>query len=154
MPATILTGETLNNHVVKDMLPYDKNCVAMAFSRVLGIGVYATLNHFVSKQWISRASDLENINKLDKVLKGLGLKACYDDKTWSIETGMKGQGDGRYFAVNWGVNGKTGSDPKGHAFAIVKKGGIGIAGNNAEATSRPYHGEIMDHKISVFGPIA
>jgi len=159
MVAKILENQKLDYSQPSNILPYDKNCVAMTFSRLLGVGVYPTINFFLQKGWISKASDLENDGMINKIIKELNLAECYVDSSWAaVKTGMQGYKDGRYFATNWGPSGSAGGN--GHAFAIIKKGGIGVYGNNQEVkqssngSSRPYHQAINEtHKISVYGPI-
>ncbi|MBD8879558.1 hypothetical protein IHE49_03580 [Rhodanobacter sp. 7MK24] len=159
MVAQVITGEALDYSQPDGMLPYDKNCVAMTFSRLLGVGVYPTINFLIRKGWITRASDLENDTTINKVIEKLALAARYADTPWeTVKVGMQGMQDGRYYATNWGPSGSSGG--RGHAFAIVKKGGIGVYGNNQEvkqsesSPSRPYHQSIhATHKISVYGPI-
>ncbi|MEM7211812.1 MAG: hypothetical protein AAF479_07965 [Pseudomonadota bacterium] len=113
-----------------DMLPYDKNCVAMSFSRCMGVGVYAAINFFLDKGWISSAADLENDTSMSNVLKGMDMTKIYDHEPWSkVKSGLKGRPDGRYFAVNTGVK-DSGFD--GHAIAIIKKGALGVVGNNQD----------------------
>lgn len=153
MVASVLRNITLDDSQPGGMLPYDKNCVAMTFSRLLGVGVYATINFFLQKQWIKNAKDLENDNTIELVIGKLDLQERYKKQSWAtVKTGMQGMPDGRYFATNWGI--EDSKAKAGHAFAIIKKGGVGVAGNNAEDTDRPYHSQISDsHLISVYGPI-
>jgi hypothetical protein len=150
--AKVLAGVDLDKSQPSSMLGYDKNCVAMTFSRLLGVGVYATVNFFLQKGWIKNASDLEHDNAIDTVVGHLSLEEKYENTSWAtVKTGMKGHPDGRYFAVNRGAN--TGAT--GHAFAIIiNQGSVGVYGNNAEKKNNPYHSQINDsHKISVYGPI-
>jgi hypothetical protein len=136
----------------EDMLGYHENCVAMALSKCLGVGVYPAINFFIHKGWIQRASDLENDSAYARVLEGLGMGLAYDYQDWSsVKLGIRGGPDGRWFCVNLQHN-RRGGD--GHAFAIVKKGGTGVVGNNQETTDRSYHAAIMDgHKINAWGPL-
>ncbi|MBT2321870.1 hypothetical protein J7E62_05805 [Variovorax paradoxus] len=159
MVATVIRRETLDYSQPASMLPYDKNCVAMTFSRLLGVGVYPAINFLLKKGWISKASDLENDTIIDTVIKKLDLTERYVDTAWTtVKVGMKGMPDGRYYATNWGPSGSAGG--KGHAFTIIKKGGVGIFGNNqevkksAQKESRPYHQTLREtHRVSVYGPI-
>jgi hypothetical protein len=155
MPATVLRGQVIDNSAPSEVLPYDKNCAAMTFSRVLGIGVYATINHFVTKGWIAKGTDLENDNKILAIIEHLGLEEQFKDQPWSAaKPKLSALRDGRYYGMNYGTRGSTPKDAKGHAFAIVKKGGWGIFGNNSEKKDQTYASTIHpDHKISVYGPI-
>lgn len=155
MPASVLDGAVLNDRAPREILPYDKNCAAMTFSRVLGIGVYATINHFVTKGWIAKGTDLENDEKILAILGHLGLEQQFKDEKWSTaKPKLSALKDGRYYGMNYGTRGSTAGDASGHAFAIVKKGGWGVFGNNSERSDRTYLSTIHpDHKISVYGPI-
>jgi hypothetical protein len=160
MVAKVISQETLDYSQPENMLLYDKNCVAMTFSRLLGVGVYPAINFLLKKGWIKKASDLENDTTIDTVIQNLDLEARYVDAAWTtVKVGMKGMPDGRYYATNWGPGGSKGG--KGHAFSIIKKGGVGIYGNNQEVKkseqrdSRPYHQALHEtHLVSVYGPIA
>jgi hypothetical protein len=154
MPASVLDGAVLNNRAPREILPYDKNCVAMTFSRLLGIGVYATINHFVTKGWIARGTDLENDEKVTAIIGHLGLEKQFRDEKWSaVKPKLSALRDGRYYGMNYGPRGSA-SGATGHAFAIVKKGGWGVFGNNSERSDRTYLSTIHpDHLISVYGPI-
>lgn len=153
-PST-LKGAALNNKAPAQLLPYDKNCAAMTFSRVLGIGVYATINHFIGKGWISKGTQLENDEVILYVINHLGLAEQYKDEEWrTVRAGLLALKDGKYFAMNYGVRGSTVGDAKGHAFAIVKHGGWSVYGNNSETPDKAYRDTIHEtHKISVYGPI-
>ena len=138
-----------------EMLPYDKNCVAMTFSRLLKQHVHATVRDFVERGWITSGTELENDNKIEYVIAKLGLTERYREKTWStVKAGMKAMPNGRYFAMNWKMSGNTGVSASGHAFTIiVKDRSVGVYGNNAEVTGSAYISAIHpDHKISVYGP--
>jgi hypothetical protein len=152
--AQILNGVTLDNSQPENLLAYDKNCVAMTFSRLLGVGVYPTINFFLAKGWIKKASDLENDSAIEKVAKELGLDEKYKNTAWSaVKTGMKGHSDGRYFAINRTTN----PDSTGHAFALIINGSsVGVVGNNQEGPNeKAYNSKIKDiHLVSVYGPIA
>ncbi|MHB1058854.1 MAG: hypothetical protein ACYC0F_13335 [Rhodanobacter sp.] len=160
MVARVMSGEVLDYKQPSNMLAYDKNCVAMTFSRLLGVGVYPAINFLMKKGWIGKASDLENDTTINTVIEKLGLEERYVDTPWvTVKVGMKGMPDGRYYATNWGPAGSSGG--KGHAFSIIKKGGVGIYGNNQEVKkserneSKPYHQALhVTHKVSVYGPIA
>jgi hypothetical protein len=160
MKAQIISGETLDYTQPANMLLYDKNCVAMTFSRLLGVGVYPTINFMIKQGWIRKASDLENDGTINTVIEKLALQERYKDTSWTaVKVGMKGMPDGRYYATNWGPGGSSGG--KGHAFSIIKNGGIGIYGNNQEvkkseqAKSKPYHQALNEtHLVSVYGPIS
>jgi hypothetical protein len=160
MVAKAISNETLDYSQPANMLPYDKNCVAMTFSRLLGVGVYPAINFLLKKGWIKKASDLENDTTIDTVIKNLDLKERYVDAAWTtVKVGMKGMPDGRYYATNWGPGGSSGG--KGHAFSIIKNGGVGIYGNNQEVKkseqreAKPYHQSLHEtHLVSVYGPIS
>lgn len=137
------------DHTAPDnMLPRRQNCVAMAFSKMMSLGVHATINYFIHKKWVPTAKALENDGAIEKVIKGIELAEVYKRNSWStVKTGMKGHKDGRYFAINRGAS-------PDHAFCIiVKNGSVGVSGNNAETKENCYYGAIQDnHKISVWGP--
>ena len=112
MVAHVISGETLDETLddsqPADLLPYDKNCVAMTFSRLLGVGVYPTINFLKKKGRISKASDLkvsdlENDSTIETAIGKLEWPRRYLDTPWeSVKVGMKGMPDGRYYATNWG----------------------------------------------------
>jgi hypothetical protein len=146
-PTVTVDGETVSTAKPAGILANDKNCVAMTFSCLMKTGVYPTINYFVMKGWISKASDLENDNQWSKVITGLGLEERYDKTGWAaVKTGMKGFPDGRYFACTHGK--------PGHAFAIIKHGnGIGLNANNQEKEDTSYHHSLKeDTSVSVWGP--
>lgn len=153
MPSHLLQGVPLSNTPPAGMLPYDKNCVAMAFSRVLGIGVHAAINFIIAKGWAPTASALENDGVIETIVKGLPLAARAKNVQWqSLRTQLGAYPDGRYFAVNNGAH-DFGGKGVGHAFAIIKHGAWGTAANNAEETGQNYSSTISgSSKISVWGP--
>jgi hypothetical protein len=153
-PAPFLKGIGLNHKTPSEILPYNKNCAAMTFSRVLGIGVHATIHYLVGKGWISKGTQLEQDSVILYVLGCLGLAEQYRDEEWrTVQVNLAALQDGRYFAMNYGPNGSTAKDAMGHAFAIVKNGGWAVYGNNSEQPARPYRDAIHPtHKISVYGP--
>lgn len=159
MVAQVISNWTLDYAQPDNMLSYDKNCVAMTFSRLLGVGLYPTINFLIKKKWISDASELENDTTINTVIEKLGLQPRFHDTPWvTVKVGMSGMPDGRYYATNWGPSGSAGG--QGHAFAIIKNGGVGVYGNNQEvkqqvnSPSRPYHQTLhVTHKVSVYGPI-
>jgi hypothetical protein len=177
MPASVLDGVVLNNRAPSEILPYDKNCAAMTFSRLLGIGVYATINHFITKGWIAKGTDLENDEKILAIIGHLGLKKQCKDEPWSaVKPKLSALRDGRYYGMNYGIRGSEVGDASGHAFAILKKGrrtevvkkgeqviakgSWGVFGNNSEKKGKDgkpgetYLSTIRpDHLISVYGPI-
>lgn len=177
MPASVLDGVVLNNTAPSEILPYDKNCAAMTFSRLLGIGVYATINHFVTKGWIAKGTDLENDEKILAIIGHLGLEEQFTDLAWSAaKPRLSALRDGRYYGMNYGTRGSTVGDASGHAFSIIKqgsrtatvrkvekviaRGSWGVFGNNSEKKGKngkpgeTYLSTIHpDHLISVYGPI-
>jgi hypothetical protein len=135
------------------MLPYDQNCVAMAFSRVLGIGVYATVNLFIARGWAATANALQYDETIQRVVDGLPLTQRALNTAWQdLRTQLSNLSDGRYFAVNNGIH-EFGGRGVGHAFAIIKQGGWGTAANNSERTGYNYGSTITNSSnISVWGP--
>jgi hypothetical protein len=161
MPASVFTNSSVEERTqehVENVLPYHQNCAAMAFSRVLGISVYATLSLFLKKGWIATANATQHDGRIAELIEHLDLEEQYLDRPWAeVKTGLSGLADGRYFAVNSGVvKFKATGDHIGHAFAIVKKGGWSVYANNSELNQgKQYAKTIMPtHKISVWGPIA
>ena len=139
------------------MLAHEKNCVAYSLSRCLGVSLNDTVGYFIGSKWISKGSDLENDAAYGRVLEGMGAKLKIDSVPWGdAKRTISALKDGRYFAVNTKSKDRGGD---GHAFAIVKSGGWGVAGNNQEVgakdprDARPYHSQIHPtHKVSVWGP--
>lgn len=133
------------------MLKFDKNCVAMALSKCLGVNLDTTVGFLVSQKWIASGKDLENDTKFEAVLKKLGMAEVMTSLSWAdAKVTFRGMPDGRYFCVN--TKGKDkGAD--GHAFAVVKNGGLGVAGNNQEKKGETYGSQIRDtDKVTVWGP--
>ncbi|MBC3777649.1 hypothetical protein [Pseudomonas sp. SWRI99] len=156
MPYNPFQIDDLDNKTPKDRLAEDKNCVAMSFSKVLGINAHAAINFFLQKGWIESARKLENDTIVESIADHLRMKKIYSDKPWGeLKTLMAKDLDGRYLAVNTGINGFNESPSSvGHAFCIIKNGGLGVAGNNAENPNSPYHSRIgQTHKITVWGPV-
>jgi len=156
MPYNPFKIENLDSNKPEGMLDTDKNCVAMSFSRVLGINVHTTINFFLQKGWIDSAENLENDTTVESIAEKLCMKKIYSNTTWGeLKTAMAKDTNGRYLAVNTGVHGFNESPSAvGHAFCIIKNGGLGVAGNNAEKKNTPYHSQIgHTHKITVWGPV-
>lgn len=157
MVAAIIQNAVLNNHTpAGGMRPYDTNCVAMAFSKVLGIGVNATVNLFVARNWVPNGLALENDEAILRIVQGLPLPPVARDEAWAtLKARLNTLPAGRYFACN--SKSKTFLQPSavGHAFAIIRHGnaGWGVAANNAEKTGVSYVSELRDaHNISLWGP--
>lgn len=157
MVATIIQTEALNNHSpVGGMRSYDTNCVAMAFSKVLGIGVNATVNLFVARGWVPNGNALENDEAIVRIVDGLPLPQVARDESWvSLKARLGSLPAGRYFACNSKGKKFLDSSAVGHAFAIIRGGsaGWGTAANNAEKSGTSYASELRDsHNISLWGP--
>jgi hypothetical protein len=156
MPYNPFEIKDLDNSTPENRLAKDKNCVAMSFSKVLGINAHAAINFFLQKKWIKSASELENDTIVEAIATNLCMKKVYANKPWGeLKALMAKEMDGRYLAVNTGKDGFNESPSTvGHAFCIIKNGGLGVAGNNAENSGKPYHSQIVHtHKITVWGPV-
>jgi hypothetical protein len=154
MVSALIQNVALNNHSpAGGMLPYHQNCVAMAFSRTLGIGVNAAVNLFIANGWVGSASALQYDNAIATIVAQLPLANVALDESWlSLKPRLSTLPDGRYFAVNSGAN-NFGGTGIGHAFAIVKHGSWGTAANNSEKTDSNYGSNIAgSSKISLWGP--
>ena len=150
------------------MLPYSKNCVAMALSRCMGINVFATVNYLKRRGYISKGTDLENDTKFEPALEGLGVTQISDKSPWSsAQTTIRGCGAGRYFCVNYGSE-EVSADYTDHAFTVIHsatfkpsakhatgtvRGSLSVIGNNQDTDTSLYSDQIKDgHRISVWGP--
>ncbi|MFJ2363166.1 hypothetical protein ACIPIN_05480 [Pseudomonas sp. NPDC087697] len=156
MPYNPFKIKDLDTNRPEDMLDNDKNCVAMSFSRVLGINVYTTINFFLQKGWINSATQLENDTIVEDIAAELCMEKIYTNTPWGeLKTSMAKNLEGRYLAVNTGIHGfNESASTVGHAFCIIKNGGLGVAGNNSEKKHTPYHSQIGHmHKITVWGPV-
>lgn len=153
MVSALIQNQPLNNQPPAGMLPYHQNCVAMAFSRTLGIGVHAAVNLFIARGWVGSAGALQYDNAIATIVARLPLVNVALDESWlSLRPRLSTLPDGRYFAVNSGAN-NFGGTGIGHAFAIVKNGGWGTAANNSEKTGSNYGSGIAgSSKISLWGP--
>ncbi len=157
MVAAIIEGVALtNSSPIGGMRDYDTNCVAMAFSKVLGIGVNATVNLIVSRGWVPNGSALENDGAILRVVAGLPLAQVTRDEKWSnLKLRLGTLTAGRYFACNCKAEKFNTPASKGHAFAIIRhaNGGWGTAANNAERTGVSYASAMgAADLISVWGP--
>ncbi|UAJ11142.1 hypothetical protein [Polymorphobacter megasporae] len=157
MVAQLIQGVALNNRSpVGGMRNYDTNCVAMAFSKVLGIGVNATVNLLVSRGWVPDGIALENDGAILRIVAGLPLAEVTRDEKWSdLKLRMSTLAAGRYFACNTKAAKFNTPASNGHAFAIIRhaNGGWGTAANNAERTGVSYASAIGEsNSISVWGP--
>lgn len=157
MVAAVIRNVQLNNtRPDGGTRPYETNCVALAFSKVLGIGHYATVNLFVARRWVPNASALENDGAILRIVAGLPLPAVARDESWfSLKTRLGSLPAGRYFACNSKSKLFNDTSSVGHAFAIIRHGsaGWGIAANNAEAEDKSYASALKDaDNISVWGP--
>lgn len=153
MVSALIQNVPLNNVPPGGVLPYHQNCVAMALSRVLGIGVTPAINLCISRGWVPTANALQYDNAIATIVAGLPLANRATNETWlSLRARLGNLTDGRYFAVNSGVN-DFGGQGIGHAFAIIKNGGWGTFANNQEKEGENYGSNIPGgHKISVWGP--
>jgi len=130
----------------------------MAFSRVLGVGVNPVLNLFIAKGWIPNAAALQHDNAIATLLAGLPLPRIATDEALSLRPLISTGEQGRYFAVNTGINnfGGTGIGP---AFEITKNatGWTAYANNSEKSTAvgetRTYVNRISTgNHISVWEP--
>lgn len=153
MVSALIRNEPLNNTPPNNVLPYGQNCVAMALSRVLGIGVIPAINLCIAKNWATTPTGLQYDNTIATVVGGLPLQNQATDEAWlSLKARLSALPDGRYFAVNSGIH-DFGGQGVGHAFAIIKHGGWGTAANNSEKTGQNYGSTIPGaSKISLWGP--
>ncbi len=170
MPATIMSTVTPDTSWIEGVLPQDKNCVAKACSRLLGVNVYVTINFFLTQRWIKKASDLQHDEMILSIIDNLGLEpVCRNVSLATASVEIQKKADGRFFAINSYAHDFPSDSAIGHAFVIIKqsrrdprqsgstlpKGALGIVGNNSDKTEAPYHQKINDsHRISVWGPVA
>ncbi len=157
MVAAIIQGVALNNGVpVGGMRPRETNCVAMAFSKVLGIGVHATVNLFVARGYVPNGDALEHDGAILRICAALGLTEVTRDETWlSLKARLGNLEAGRYFACNSKAKKMLDKNSVGHAFAIIRHGskGWGVAANNAEEADTSYVSKLLDaDNISLWGP--
>lgn len=157
MVAAVIQGVALSNRSPDGgMRGYDTNCVAMAFSKVLGIGVNATVNLCVARGWVPNGLALENDGAILRVVGGLPLANVATDERWrDLKLRLGTLAAGRYFACNSKAAKFDTPASKGHAFAIIRhgNGGWGTAANNAERTGVSYASAIGDADlICVWGP--
>lgn len=134
-------------------LKYEKNCVAMTLSKIFKTGVNDAIAKLMENGWIKSGRDLENESIILIIMEKLGMKKAFDNQQWGyVHRKLKTMPDGRYFAVNSGKH-KFG-EGDGHAFTvIVKKGSVGVAGNNAETIEVQYNRAIRNSdNIMVWGP--
>lgn len=153
MLSKLIKDEKLSNKAPVNKLSYGTNCVAMAFSRVLGIGDNAAINLFIAKGWVPSAQALQFDNAIETIVARLPLQNKFLNESWqNVKPHLSRLSDGRYFAINSGVN-QFGGQGIGHAFAIIKHGGWGTYANNAEKSGYNYSSTINDaYYISVWGP--
>ena len=153
MPSALIRNQPLNNAPPDGVLPYGQNCVAMALSRVLGIGVTPAINLCIVKGWAPTPGALQYDNAIATVMAGLPLANRATNEAWlTLRARLSTLPDGRYFAVNSGVN-DFGGQGVGHAFAIIKNGSWGTYANNQEKKGENYGSRIPGgSKISVWGP--
>lgn len=157
MVAAVIRNEQLNNHrPVGGTRKHSTNCVALAFSKVLEIGHYATVNLFVAKQWVPDAKALENDAAILRIVAGLPLPELARDEPWlSLKTRLGSLPQGRYFACNSKTKKFNDTSSIGHAFAIIRSAGTGwgLAANNAEKPDTSYASALRDaDNISLWGP--
>ncbi len=156
MVAQIIANEVLNNAPPLNMLAKHQNCVAMALSKVFGVGVHATINLILAKGWAPTAQALQYDATIERIVNGLPLANKAMNTKWSdLRPLVSNWGDGRYFCVNSKMN-DFGGQGVGHAFAIIKAGGWGTAANNSEEKGEEArnYATVMnaDHRVSVWGP--
>lgn len=157
MVSRLLDGVALNNASPAGVLPYHQNCASMAFSRVLGVGVNPALNYFIQRGWINGAAAIQHDEAILRILVGFGVERVATNEPWlALKARLSTLEDGRYFAVNTGVN-DFGGQGIGHAFAITKNGGWSIYANNSQmggvGGQQPYAQRIgAANHISVWGP--
>jgi hypothetical protein len=155
--AHVIRNEQLNNHRPDGgTRPHKTNCVALAFSKVLGISHYATVNLFVDKGWVPRAQALEHDGAILRILAGLPLAEVARDEAWlSVRARLGTLPAGRYFACNSKTKKFKDTNSIGHAFAIIRSAGAGwgVAANNQEKRDTSYASVLQDaDNISVWGP--
>lgn len=154
MVASVIRYEQLDNSAPNGMLDWQHNCAANAFACVLEIGNHATINLFIAKGWIPSAQALQYDNAIATVATNLPLTKRATDEAWlSLKQRLGQLADGRYFAINTGVN-KFGGQGVGHAVAIIVNGNSwSMKANNSEKKEQLYSSALLgSDKFSVWGP--
>lgn len=154
MVSPLIQHDPLNNARPANMLPYHQNCVAMALSRVLGIGLNPTVNLCIARGWVPNGQALQYDAAIARIVAGLPLVQRLLDEPWvTAKPQLSNLPNGRYFAVNTGVH-AFGGQGVGHAFVILKKNGSwSTFANNSEVAGQNYSSRINGgHNISVWGP--
>lgn len=137
-----------------EMVPYDRNCVAMSLSRCLGVNIFATVNFLKNRGLIAKGTDLENDGAVSRVAEGLQVTKQSDKASWiSTQAKIRGAGNGRYFCVNNGPEDASASFIV-HAFTVFCAGvTINVHGNNQDTNTSLYRDFLSDtHRVSAWGP--
>lgn len=142
-------------HKPNKILPVEKNCVAMAFSKMLGLPVYAVINMFIKNGWISTPESLQYSETIVNIMNKFGLSQKFEDKEWATIKDAIKLINGRYFAVNTQSASFSDRGSSGHAFCIIVKDlSLGISGNNADSAYSSYNSKILGHhKITIWEPV-
>ncbi|HBA9710845.1 TPA: hypothetical protein J1460_004893 [Escherichia coli] len=135
-----------------DMLPREKNCVAMALSACFRQQLNPVINSLLKERIILSPKELEHDNAVIRTLQKLQIQEVCNNTPWeTARQQLIQKPDGRYFAINSKHLAFLGSG-ESHAFCCIKnKNAIGINGNNAETHSTHYQPCPYD-KISIWGP--
>lgn len=149
-----LSGRGARKFSQEDVLCYEKNCVAMALSKVFRVNMFHTIQKLKSNGAINSATSLENSATIVTVMQRVDMPKVVSNMAYSeIKKMASGFPDGRYFAINSKTH-TFEEDKASHAFAIIlNKGSLGVAGNNAESPGRSYNQALSDSDIvTMWGP--